>query len=127
MTAAISKRTASLVVATAVATTLLLGASTAAAAAGPTFSVRPGQSDPADPATRAYFKPVAEPGESISRSVFVANTGTSAVRLFVYAVDGLTGQTTGTVYANRGDRIRKAGAWVKPDVSSITVPAGGRA
>jgi hypothetical protein len=122
MTGAISKGTAS-VVAAAVAAVFLFGASSVARAAG-SFSVRPGQSDPADPATRAYFKPLVNPGRSAYHSVIVANTGTNTVHLRVYAVDGLTGKTTGTVYANRRDRVRKAGEWVTPRVSEITISAG---
>jgi hypothetical protein len=123
MTGAISKPTAVAVAAATVVAICLFAASSVASAAG-TFSVRPGQSDPADPATRAYFKPAIKAGASASQSVVVSNTGTSVVRLVVYAVDGLTGVTTGTVYANRQDRVRKAGAWVKPSVSRVTLQAG---
>src|SRR5438132_10005591 len=96
----------------------------AAAQAMGSFSVRPGQSDPAEPVTRAYFKPLLAPGGSISQTVIVSNPGASTVHLLVYPVDGLTGQTTGTVYGNRSDRLRKAGLWVKPDLSQLGVPAG---
>lgn len=123
MRSVISKRTASLVAAAAMAATLLLGGLASAAGVGG-FSVRPAHSDPADPATRAYFKPVVRAGGSFSDSVIVANTGGAPLRLLTYPVDGLTGQTTGTVYANRRDRVRKAGAWVGMSTSRITVAAG---
>jgi hypothetical protein len=119
-----SMRTTRLVLSVAVLGLLVLGLSTTAQAVG-SFSVRPGQSNPAEPATRAYFKPIVKPGGSISQTVIVSNGGPSTVHLLVYGVDGLTGQTTGTVYGNRGDRVHKAGLWVKAGISRISVPAGG--
>src|ERR1700749_1942775 len=72
------------------------------AAAGSTnFSVRPGHFDPADPVQRAYFKHAAPPGQSFSDDVVVTNAASVPVTLRVYPVDGLTGQTSGAVYANR--------------------------
>src|SRR5437588_9148860 len=88
----------------------------AAAQATGSFSVRPGQSNPAEPITRAYFKPLLRSGGSISQTVIVSNAGARPVRLLVYPLDGLTGQTTGTVYANRRDPRRKAGLWVNPRI-----------
>jgi hypothetical protein len=120
---ALSTRTATAVACAATAGLLLFGFTGLARAMG-SFSVRPGQSNPAEPVTRAYFKPIVKPGRSISQTVIVSNAGTSAIRLLVYAVDGLTGQTTGTVYGDRSDRLRKAGLWVKVGVSQIAVPAG---
>ena len=96
----------------------------AAQAAGTlTFSVRPGHYDPADPATRAYFKRQVAPGQSFADDVIVSNGGSAPLALRVYPVDGLTGQTSGAVYANRGQRRRKAGAWIRTSVSSVVVPA----
>jgi hypothetical protein len=100
----------------------LAPAVTAWAASSGGFAVKPSHSDPADPATRAYFKPVLRPGATLHDSVVVSNLGPSPVDLLVYGVDGLTGQTSGSVYGNRGDKLRKAGAWVTPDASKITVP-----
>jgi hypothetical protein len=105
---------------------LLILLATAAQALA-SYTVRPGQFNPADPATRAYFKPVLRPGASLTQTLVITNTGSSTVRLYVYAVDGLTGQTTGTVYANRHDPVRKAGRWVRPAVSQITVARGSTA
>src|SRR4030081_1526021 len=116
-------RTARLVLSVAAMGLVLFGFSAAAQAMG-SYSVRPGQSNPAEPVTRAYFKPLITPGGSITQTVIVSNTGASTLRLLVCRVDGLTGQTTGTVYANRRDRVRKAGLWVNPGVSQLSVPAG---
>jgi hypothetical protein len=89
------------------------------------FGAAPAHPNPADPATRAYFKPVIAPGSSMSDQALVTSTSDQPIALLVSAVDGLTGQTSGAVYANRQDPLRKAGAWVKPSVSSLTlVPHG---
>jgi hypothetical protein len=117
------KRAAGLVAVATIAATLLLGGLAFAGGLGG-FSVRPAHSDPADPATRAFFKPVVRRGGSFSDSVVVSNTGRTPLRLLTYPVDGLTGQTTGTVYANRRDAVRKAGRWVRLGTSRITVAPG---
>ena len=85
------------------------------------FTVRPATFDPSDPATRSYFRQVLAGGSSWSAQVVVGNVSAHAVTLFVSAVDGLTGQTSGAVYANRQDPVRKAGTWVTVDTPSITV------
>jgi hypothetical protein len=100
-----------------------VAAPAAAQAAGAlTFSVRPGHYDPADPATRAYFKRQVTSGQSFADDVIVNNGGSAPLALLVYPVDGLTGQTSGAVYANRGRRRRRAGAWIRTSVSRIVVP-----
>ena len=107
-----------------VALIVAIAAPAASQAAGAlTFSVRPGHYDPADPATRAYFKRHVAPGQSFADDVIVTNGGSAPLTLRVYPVDGLTGQTSGAVYANRGQRRRKAGAWIRTSVSSVVVPA----
>jgi hypothetical protein len=126
MRRAFCKRSAGSVVVAAVAATFLFGG-LASAVGLRGFSVRPAHSDPADPATRAYFKPVVRRGGSFSDAVIVSNSGGTPLQLRTYPVDGLTGQTTGTVYANRGDRVKKAGTWVGVGSSRITVPAGQQA
>ena len=101
---------------------ILVAASAASAAGAATFSIRPGHYDAADPATRAYFKRQVAPGGSFTDDVVVTNGASVPLTLYVYPVDGLTGQTSGSVYANRGRARRKAGAWVHTSVSRITVP-----
>jgi hypothetical protein len=95
----------------------------AAFAAGPTggFSVRPAHVDVADPASRAYFKPVIAPGAAFVDQAIVGNSGDAPVELRVSAVDGLTGSTSGAVYANREEPVTRAGGWVVPDVSLVRV------
>jgi len=100
---------------------LLVPAAAHAAGATASFSVRPGHYDAADPASRAYFKRTVAAGASFTDDVVVANNGQSSVTLLVYPVDGLTGQTSGSVYANRGDARRKTGRWIQTSVARITV------
>ena len=83
----------------------------------------PANPDPNDLLSRSYFRPVLTPGSSITETVTVSNTGDVPVDLYVYPVDGLTGTTSGTVYANRADPRQKAGTWLTATVSSLTVPA----
>lgn len=117
-----SARLASIAVA---ATFFALVSPVAARAASntPTFSVRPAHFDPKDPATRAYFKPLLAPGSTYSDDVVVTNPGSSALTLMVYPVDGLTGQTSGAVYGNHKDQLRRAGTWVSVATSTATIPA----
>lgn len=96
-------------------------ASATSAAATGGFGAAPAHSNPADPATRAYFKPVIAPGGSLSDEVLVTSTSDAPIQLLVSAVDGLTGQTSGAVYANRQDPVTKAGRWVTPSTSAVTL------
>jgi len=93
----------------------------AAVTASPSFSASPATYDPTDPLTRSYFRPEAVPGAVLGEGVIVTDTGDSPVQLYVYAVDGLTGTTSGTVYANRSNPRQKAGLWLTPGVSSLVL------
>lgn len=88
------------------------------------LSAAPATSDPGNPATRAYFILNATPGQTITDQVKVSNSGAGPKDLLVSAVDGVTGATSGAVYANRQDPVTKAGTWLATAVSSLTVPAG---
>ena len=97
------------VVAAIAATTLLVGVPPASASppiGG--FTVRPSHSDAADPATRAYFKRTVAAGGSFGDRALVGNTSDTSITVIVSPVDGLTGATSGAVYANRQDKITKA-------------------
>ena len=106
------------VVAALVATSL--GVASAQTATGG-FGAAPAHSNPADPATRAYFKPVLAPGASFSDEVLVTSASDTPLQLLVSAVDGLTGQTSGAVYANRDAPVTKTGAWVTPSISALSL------
>ena len=110
----------SLVVAIATAG-LLLSVPAAASAAGGGITVRPAHHDPADPATKAYFKPVVTPGASFTDQVIVGNSSDQPIDVIVSPVDGVTGQTSGAVYANRQDPVRETGAWITVGVTALTV------
>ncbi len=87
------------------------------------FGVRPAQIDRSNLATRAYFIIHARHGSVRHEDVIVTNDNSAPLTLDVNAVDGLTGATSGVVYANRGTAFTRAGAWLTPAVSRVTVPA----
>jgi hypothetical protein len=86
------------------------------------FGVRPAHPDPNVAATRAYFIITAKRDSTRRGAVVVSNSDSKPLVLEVDAVDGLTGLTSGVVYANRGMAVHGAGAWVVPDVRRVTVP-----
>jgi hypothetical protein len=88
------------------------------------LAVAPAHPDPANAATRSYFVHTASPGETFTDQVRVSNGGATPLELLVSPVDGLTGATSGAVYANRQDVIAKAGAWVTPTRSSLRLSSG---
>jgi len=92
-----------------------------ATSAGFGIALRPGHADPNDPATKAYFKPTVSPGQTFSDQVIVTNNGDTPIDLAVSGVDGLTAATSGAVYANRTDPVKKAGAWVSLTSPAVTV------
>ena len=121
MTSSIARRAAGAVLALATLATATAAPAHAAGLGG--FSARPATFNPADPATRAYFKLQVAPGGVYRGSVVIGNPGSAPINLRVAGVDGLTGVTSGAVYAN-GDVARKrAGQWVSPATSRLTVPA----
>jgi hypothetical protein len=87
------------------------------------FSVRPVEVDPTNPLTRAYFILNVNRGAKLTRHVVVVNSGSAPVELLIYPVDGLTGTTSGDVYADRSDPRRFAGRWLQHATESINVPA----
>ncbi len=86
------------------------------------FGVRPAHPNPNIAATRAYFIINAGRGSVRKETVVVTNDSAKPLVLAVDAVDGLTGVTSGVVYANRGVRVHGAGAWVTPAARRVTVP-----
>jgi hypothetical protein len=103
-------------------TALVFGAVVASAATIGGFGARPASIDPHNPATRAYFIIDSKAGGTRREAVIVTNDGATPVELAVSAVDGLTGVTSGVVYANAGVAVKQAGAWVTPAVSQVRVP-----
>ena len=102
---------------------LTLGSISASAATLGGFAVRPAQFDPREPASRAYFILRSDPGSSRDEAVVITNDASKRLVLEVNAVDGLTGVTSGVVYANRGVPVHGAGSWVTPGVRRVVVAA----
>ncbi len=95
-------------------------ASAPAPGAGAEISLQPENPSPASP---NYFTLHVAPGATVHDAVVVVNHSKAPVSLAVSPVDGLTGQTTGSVYANRQDPVSKAGKWVTPELTALTLPA----
>ncbi|MEH3053787.1 MAG: DUF916 domain-containing protein [Patulibacter minatonensis] len=72
----------------------------------------------------SYFKIDAKPGSVARRSVVIINGTKKTKRLIIDGVDGLTGETTGVVYANRDDRHLEASRWLTPARTRIHVAPG---
>jgi len=107
----------------------LVGLNAAAASADPTggFGAAPAHPNPNVPASRAYFQAVVAPGQSYNDEVVVTSTSDAALSLLISPVDGLTGQTSGAVYANRAAPVKKAGSWVTPSISALSLAPHGEA
>ena len=102
----------------------LLGAQAASAADSPraaSFALRPVKYDPALPETKSYFVLDTKSGPTIADRVRVTNVGTEAGTLKLYAVDGTTGKTSGTVYENSTASRRDVGSWISLSASTLTL------
>jgi Bacterial protein of unknown function (DUF916) len=84
-------------------------------------SVRPEHPSAANP---SYFTLSTAAGTTVHDAIVIANPSTSAVSLIISPVDGLTGQTSGSVFANRQDKVYKAGAWVTPELATLDLAPG---
>jgi hypothetical protein len=85
------------------------------------ISLRPAHVNPNH--ASSYFTLRLAAGARTTQQVLVTNPTAKPVTLLVNPVDGLTGATTGAVYANRGIPTTKAGAWASVSVRSVLVPA----
>ena len=117
------------VAATALLASVLVGLNGATAGAAPNggFGAAPAHPNPNDPATRAYFKAALAPGQSYRDEVLVTSSSTTPLSLIISPVDGLTGQTSGAVYANREAPVKQAGRWVTPSISALSLAPGAQA
>jgi hypothetical protein len=125
-----------IMIGTALTVTLLTGlnvSSTLAAAATPSpsapaagggISLRPVPDAAESGAAKTFFVLHGAAGLTLHETVQVTNTAHVTATLFVSPVDGLTGQTSGSVFANRQDPLRRAGTWLTPAVRSLTLAAG---
>lgn len=70
-----------------------------------------------------YFVYKLPAGGTKSGAIIVSNSGDRRGTVKLYAADGGTGQTTGTVYLTN-DKPQRAGAWVELGASSLTLAPG---
>jgi hypothetical protein len=113
-------------VAFAAATGLCPGAATAADGSGG-VTVRLVNADPADLTARSSFALTLARRGVFTGQVVVGNTTKAPMRLAISAVDGLTAETSGAVYAGRRARRRLAARWLTPSTRSLTLSPGGDA
>jgi hypothetical protein len=89
-----------------------------------TFTARPVRTGPTDASTHGYFTLVLSSGQSATRQLLISNPAAAPLKLLVSGVDGVTGQTSGAVYKNRQDQVKKAGRWLTSFARSLTVAGG---
>jgi len=108
----------------AAALAVCLVCSVALAEGGASFGLRPAHYDPARPVTQSYFVFDATPGQTIHDEVLVRNSGTTAGTMRLYAVDAVTGDTSGAVYLTDGYPRKDVGAWIALDQHALTLGPG---
>jgi hypothetical protein len=101
---------------------LALAPDMAAAASIGGFGVQPVQADH----NRGYFVFRMRAGGARTGYLEAFNTSEQPLSLRVYSVDGLTGVTSGVVYANHADRVAGAGAWLTPSAPQVSLAPGAR-
>lgn len=87
------------------------------------FGVRPVVPRGAD-TPPAYFELEVKPGQVLTRSVVTSNGSKKPMTYRIDSVDGLSGQTSGVVYANRQDVRKEAGDWIEVDSKAVTLAPG---
>jgi hypothetical protein len=91
----------------------------AQAALQPVFGLRGIPNPP-----RGYFIYTLARGASLTGAVLVTNNGKAAGTVRIYAADGTTGATTGTVYLTDRKPVR-AGSWITMQRNAVTLAPGG--
>ena len=110
-----TRRIAALVV---LLTAVLVPAAHAATPATAVFGLRA----VGNPKLGYFVYPVA-PGKTVKGAVIVSNTGTKTGTVRLYAADGSTGATTGTVYLTDAHPFR-AGSWIALSSSQVRLAPG---
>lgn len=100
------------------------GVSADAASEGANFSLKLVHGNTASPAVRGYYLFTAAGNETIPSQVMVVNEGSTAGVAKLYPVMALTGQTGGTVFANRLEAARQAATWITFAEQEISLEAG---
>lgn len=75
-----------------------------------------------DVSPETYFKATLKPGDTYSGRILVVSSAKEDVRLRLYSVDGLTGETSGTVYANLDDPREGVATWITPRKELLRLP-----
>jgi hypothetical protein len=99
-------------------------AGVAAAATAPpvgTFTVRPANPNPTDPSSQAYFTLPIGARQTSTDQIAISNPTSAPITVLISGVDGLTSQTSGAVYANRQDKVKKAGLWIAVSTNKATL------
>lgn len=73
---------------------------------------------------RPKFSYTVKPGEQLTDGIDIANKGSAKITLKLYAADGFTTGSGGYDILTPGKRSTGIGAWVKPEVARVTIPAG---
>ena len=94
-------------------------------AIGPSsFSIEPSFFGSHAAAPRAYFTFDSFPGASTYDSIYVTNDSSVRGTVGLYAVDAITGQTTGTSVRPRNDPQVDVGAWITLSRQQVTLDPG---
>ncbi len=76
------------------------------------IGISPCAYNPNDPRTRAYYILPLAPGSHFSNCIFVSNHSSSPAQIQLQPTEGVTSNTTGTVYPGPGTPLSGAGKWV---------------
>jgi hypothetical protein len=90
------------------------------------FSVKPTDYTPPGP-NLGYFIFNIAPGQSFQSQVLIVNKGGASGTAIISAVDGLTGATSGIVYADNSAPRQDVGSWIILDETQVTLQPGGQA
>lgn len=71
--------------------------------------------------TAGFIKLAPPAGATVNAYFYATNTSSRAANITVFPADGLTGTTSGIIYGEISDSLRRTGAWITPDASSFTL------
>jgi hypothetical protein len=102
---------------------LLSGAPSAVAETGQAIGIAPTQGADGLSAGGNYFSPSVAPGSTFSSSILLANPNSAAVKVNIYASDGMTSAGSGSAYTNEGDAVTGPGTWIHLSSTSLSLPS----
>lgn len=91
---------------------------------GASFTMSPQRYDPSQPATQNYFIYDVSPGQVVENEVVIKNVGTESGTVRLYPVDGVTADTSGTVFPASSVLPEKVGTWIEIAAQEITLAPG---